>query len=166
MDGTDFRIQEPIPFDRKWYSHKFSGAGLRYEVGVCIQTGHIVWANGPYEAGAWSDRRISLDKIVYELDDEEMVLADGGYNDDYEFFETPTGHNDEDQRMKKVARARHETINGKLKTWGILKQCFRHNLNKHWMVFAAAIHITQLLIETEDDYIFQVDYNDVVDEEE
>ena len=44
-----------------------------------------------------------MDKIVYELDDEEMILADGGYNDDYEFFETPTGINDDDQRMKTVS---------------------------------------------------------------
>ena len=91
-----------------------------------------------------------------------MIVADGGYSDDYEFFDTPTGINDEEQRMKKVARARHETINGKFKTWAILKQSFRHDLNKHWKVFAAISNITQLLIETEEDYIFQVEYNDVV----
>jgi len=28
VDGTDFRIQEPIPFDAKWFSHKFNGPGL------------------------------------------------------------------------------------------------------------------------------------------
>ena len=34
LDGTDFRIQEPTPFDPKWFSHKFKGPGLRYEIGV------------------------------------------------------------------------------------------------------------------------------------
>ena len=55
VDGTDFRIQEPSPFDPKWYSHKFRGPGLRYEIGVCIKTGWIVWVNGPFPAGAWPD---------------------------------------------------------------------------------------------------------------
>jgi len=40
VDGTDCQIQEPLLFNAKWYSHKFKGPGLRYEVGVCISTGH------------------------------------------------------------------------------------------------------------------------------
>ena len=51
VDGTDFRILEPSPFSKKWYSHKFRGPGLRYEVAVGIQSGHIVWTNGPFPAG-------------------------------------------------------------------------------------------------------------------
>ena len=41
VDGTDCRIYEPEPFDTKWYSHKFNGPGLRYEIGVCIVSGNI-----------------------------------------------------------------------------------------------------------------------------
>jgi hypothetical protein len=48
LDGTDFRILEPGNFSSKWYSHKFNGPGIRYEIGLCIVTGHIVWANGGY----------------------------------------------------------------------------------------------------------------------
>ena len=43
VDGIDFRINEPKPFSKKWYSHKFHGPGLRYEIGVCIQTGDIYY---------------------------------------------------------------------------------------------------------------------------
>ena len=39
VDGTDFRIQEPGPFNLKWYSHKLKWPGLHYEIGVCIKTG-------------------------------------------------------------------------------------------------------------------------------
>ena len=42
VDVTDFWICEPMPFAKDFYSHKFAKAGLRYEVGVCIQTGLIV----------------------------------------------------------------------------------------------------------------------------
>jgi hypothetical protein len=36
-------------------------------------------------------------------------LADGGYSYGGVYAETPTGLMNEDQRMKKVARSRHET---------------------------------------------------------
>jgi hypothetical protein len=67
LDGTDFRIHEPQPFDRKWYSHKFKGPGVRYEVGVCIQTGHMCWVNGPYPCGEWTDLKIARSCIVEML---------------------------------------------------------------------------------------------------
>lgn len=41
VDGTDFRIEEPKPFSSGWYSHKFNGPGVRYEVGLAIQRGYI-----------------------------------------------------------------------------------------------------------------------------
>ena len=58
VDGTDFRVQETFPLDPRLFSHKFKGAGLRYEVGVCIQTGFIVWISGPFRDGQWPDLSI------------------------------------------------------------------------------------------------------------
>ena len=29
VDGTDFRIKEPQPFDSKWLSEKFNGPGVK-----------------------------------------------------------------------------------------------------------------------------------------
>lgn len=90
VDGTDFPIYEPTPYSRKWYSHKFKGPGLRYEIAMSIQSGDIVWCNGPYPAG-WSDLKIARDALVFQLEPGEMVCADGGYRDGGEFFQTPTG---------------------------------------------------------------------------
>ena len=42
VDRTDFCILEPTLFDPKYYSHKFKGPGLRYEVGFGIGNGLIV----------------------------------------------------------------------------------------------------------------------------
>ena len=46
IDSADFRIWEPRLFDcdcsKIWYSSKFQGAGVRYEVGICIRTGDII----------------------------------------------------------------------------------------------------------------------------
>jgi hypothetical protein len=45
LDGTDMPVQ--MIFFKKFMSHKFKGNGLKYEVGVCIATGCIVWIHGP-----------------------------------------------------------------------------------------------------------------------
>jgi hypothetical protein len=47
VDGTDFKAQEPYPFNRKWMSHKYKGAALKYEVAISIFSGDIVWIYGP-----------------------------------------------------------------------------------------------------------------------
>jgi hypothetical protein len=39
IDGTDCPIEEPQPFNQKYFSHKFHGAELKYEIGIYIQTG-------------------------------------------------------------------------------------------------------------------------------
>ena len=32
VDGTDCPIEEPRPFDKAWFSQKFKGPGVKYEV--------------------------------------------------------------------------------------------------------------------------------------
>ena len=98
VDGTDFMVYEPRPFDRKWYSEKFHGAGLRYEIGVCIQTGWICWVNGPFPCGSWPDIQISRDSLVYELLPDEFVLADRGYGGVYHLIPNNTGHNNQQEK--------------------------------------------------------------------
>ena len=58
INGVDFLINEPTPFSPVWYSHKFDGPALRYELGVCIQTGWICWLAGPFPAGDFPDQEI------------------------------------------------------------------------------------------------------------
>ena len=46
VDGVDFEITEPYPYERvwskRWFTPKFKGPGVRYEVAICILTGEIV----------------------------------------------------------------------------------------------------------------------------
>ena len=101
MDGTDFQINEPTPFDRKWYSHKFNGPGVRYEIGISIATGHIVWVNGPFCCGRWPDIKIAKKHLVKRLDRHERVIADSGYRNGGHFI-TPTGHNNLQEHVSVV----------------------------------------------------------------
>jgi hypothetical protein len=72
---------EPSEFSPKWYSHKFHGTGLRYEIGLCIRTGEIFWAHGGLPCGAWPDLRLARDAIIHVLDPGERIIADRGYRD-------------------------------------------------------------------------------------
>jgi hypothetical protein len=159
VDGTDFQIFEPTPFDPKWYSHKFKGPGVRYEIGICIQTGWIVWVNGPFPCGSWPDLRIARDWLIYELEAGEMYCADGGYLDGNQYSVTPNGLNNEDQRMRSLARARHETVNRRFKEFDILGRRFRHNVVKHGVAFMAVANITQLTI-MHGQPLFSVEYDE------
>ena len=109
-----------------------------------------MWANGPFPCGSWPDLRIARNDIVYLIDEEEKILADGGYSDGNQFFEVPhKGERSEDQRMKARARARHETVNRRFKMWNILKSIFRHDIGKHGKVMMAIVNITHMLMAIE-----------------
>ena len=144
IDGTDCPIQEPIPFSRIWFSKKFHGAGLRYEVGVCIQTGDICWINGPFMCGLWPDINIFRAKLKRMLAPGELVVADKGYRGD-KSVRIPSGSvSNTDRRAMQKALARHETINRRFKCFSVLCDRFRHELRLHGKCFGAVALAVQL----------------------
>ena len=153
-------INEPAPFNPHWYSVKFRGPGVRYEIGLNIQTGDIVWVNGPYPCGHFPDPQIAQlpGGLEDSLGPNEFYLCDGVYRF-RPMSVTPTGYNNPDDRMKSIARARHETVNSRFKRFGILRQRFRHDLLKHRCCAYAVINICQVEIE-EEAPLFQVQYYD------
>jgi hypothetical protein len=158
VDGTDFRINEPKPFDKKWFSHKFWAAGLRYEVAVCIQTGDIVWIHGPFPCGAWPDLKIFRSALKQALAPGEKVEADNGYPGKRGTVRTANDYVSQvDKKAKQRARARHETVNRRLKQFNCLKAVYRHDQDKHWMVFTAVAVCTQLSFDY-GEHPFQCEY--------
>ena len=150
VDGTDYRISEPVPFSSCWYSQKFHGAGLRYEVAVNISTGDIVHYNGPFAPKGNPDICIFRFKLRDMLSPGEQVLADKGYKGDTRVC-TPYDSKDDDHRKAMShARCRHETVNRRLKQWGILGNKFRHHRTKHCSVFEAVAVLTQLSFDCGD----------------
>lgn len=92
VDGTDFRICKPSPFSTRWFSHKFKGPGLRYEVAVSIVGGDIVHTNGPFPCGAWPDIKIFRSDLINKLAPGEMVEADNGYRGQPDKIRTPVNY--------------------------------------------------------------------------
>ena len=141
LDGTDFSINEPTPFDRKWWSHKFNKSALRYEVGICIRTGHIVWVNGE-----WSDLKLAREAYIMAVYPDEMTLADKGYMD-RDYFVNPSYP--ESAGIQKKIMARHETANARLKQFGVLKNVYRHRIEDHMLCFLTVANMVQVCIENE-----------------
>ena len=143
VDGTDFRIQEPSPFSPSWYSHKYKGPGVWYEVALSINGGDIVHINGPFPCGSYPDITIFRMGLINKLGPNEKVEADRGYRGEPDFIRVPADYqNSRQKRQKCRARARQETVNRRFKVFGALSQRFRHHicvgdLGLHKTVFGA-----------------------------
>ena len=152
VDCSDFEIAEPQPYvrkvNKKWYSYKFKGPGLRYEIAIVIMTGMIAWVNGPFPCGAINDTKIFMEGLCNELDDYERVEADEGYKSlDPEFCKTPYGYTSisdpERKELQNRVRARQETINKRLKQFGVLNRVYRHDIEDHMDI----VHAISVLIQ-------------------
>jgi hypothetical protein len=80
VDGTDFQIpQKGLPKKGNAFaSHKFAGkSALRYELGVSILGGDLVWIQGPYPARKYTDNKIFNKVLRHYLEPGERVEADG-----------------------------------------------------------------------------------------
>ena len=142
VDGTDFVMNEPEPFDPKWNSHKFKKAALKYEVTISIQTCDIVMVNGPFP-GSVNDLVIFRNGLKRFLSLLERVDADSGYKDVK--CSTPGDYNTIEEKLQKGrVLARHENINARFKGWRILKDVYRHSIEDHGDVFRAVAYVTQL----------------------
>ena len=151
VDGTDFKINTPSPASTKWFSFKIRHAGLRYEVGLNIQTGDIVWSNGPFPAGEWTDIRIFLSDLASKLKQGEKVEADLGYRGWEDKVEDPTiciPNTEEMVEMKAMVRARHEMVNARLKTFCALRNSWRHDRSHHGLAFRCIVMMVQLTFES------------------
>jgi hypothetical protein len=153
VDGFDAPINEPFPFNRKWYSQKLNGPGVKYEVAVCISTGHIVWFNGPFPAGE-GDSDIFSETLSALLCEDEGVEVDGGYRGNDRMKAPNVAKSSAERKQKSVVRGRHEVINSRLKIYNVFNISFRHTgkhgereeelLRKHGLCGNAIAIITQL----------------------
>tara|TARA_B110001450_G_scaffold248642_1_gene265077 strand:- start:273 stop:866 length:594 start_codon:yes stop_codon:yes gene_type:complete len=77
VDCLDCVVREPGTRMSQWdlgmYSEKHNGPGFKYEVGVCIKTGFMVWVNGPYKA-ATHDKPLFEDALEKRLLPWELVV--------------------------------------------------------------------------------------------
>lgn len=151
VNGTNFRTWEPkhptLPVSRAHCSHKYKHAALRYGIALSIFTGQCVWVSDAYPGGV-HDMQIFCDGLKKKIPDGKLVIADRGYRssqDDEKMMSTPNMKDDPlTSNFKSRARCRQESFNGRLKNFAILRDTYRHNLDKHRYVLEAIVVIVQV----------------------
>lgn len=86
---------------------------------------------------------LALVSFVPSLKDGERAMADKDYRDE-KFFISP---NDMNRTQHKLIMSRHEKLHNRIRYFQILKKPFRHDPEKHPMVFKSVVNLTELLIE-------------------
>ncbi len=54
---------------------------IKYKIAVCISDGKIVWINGPYSGKVYDKTMLKDGSFCDQLLNDELVLADKGYQD-------------------------------------------------------------------------------------
>ena len=155
VDGVQFLCKVCDGFTRRqMWAWKFKKPGVNCGIGICIRTGDIVWAEGSH-LGPYHDLTMYRECLKLYLEDDEMVSADRGYRGD-ETVSTPYTQSEEEQEISKIHRARHETVNCRMKMYGALNTAFRHGIVKHGRVFRTVATLVQLAIEIDGERLFDV----------
>ena len=156
IDGTDVQINEPGDRSSLWWSHKYNGPGVRYEVGVCIRTAHIVWFRGPFPCNV-SDKEIFDTFLAHKLIPGEAVEADSGYRGRSQIFLPGEAQTRKARKQKSQVRGRHENINARLKVFGVMQFWANPDTGKHGL-FARCVAIIVQLSFTLDEKLYDVPY--------
>ena len=153
VDGTDFRIQRQKGSYKHWYGYKFKKPGDRYEVGVSIKGGDIVWINAPFACGSKNDIQIFRHSLKNFLEEGERVEADDGYIGEapkYMLYQKAIRSikvTREREQLAQRIRNRQETVNKRFKQFNCLNGTFRHRVQCHSMCFRAIVVLTQICIQ-------------------
>ena len=134
---------------------------MRYEVGLCILSGRIVWIHGPFPPGEWNDITIFRHSLITFLQPGERVETDKGYRGENPAHTRIPDLNDTDEvaAMRSRVGLRHETINKRFKQFNCLKNVWKHDLRFHSASFRAVAVVTQLLLD-DGEVVFEVHYDD------
>jgi hypothetical protein len=152
VDGVHCKTQEVGGFNPQYFSHKFKSAGLAYEIVIDIYSQRILWINGPFPAGTHNDLKMFRDRLQEMIPPGHKLLGDKLYRVAKISDKVATRNEDDDdevKRLKRRALARHETVNGRLKNFAILRdfRVHKNKLSKHRDAFEACCVITQYNIE-------------------
>jgi hypothetical protein len=168
-DCSDFKVNEPFPWNKKWMSPKFRGPGMKYEVCLAIYSPNICWSNGP-NYGSASEGTIFRTGLGLELPDDEPVEVDAGVKGDPRLMKPLMGMTSLARKQKSVYRARQETIFNRMKQFNVLDTHFHHTcteevdyMHKHQICFDSVLVITQLKLMIGVDKLFDAGKIDEVE---
>jgi hypothetical protein len=148
--GSKTEPQHPVwSQDPEWYSHKFNGAGVNYELGISISESRLVWMNGPFKAGRNDVLIFKEEGLKAKLRRcGKRAIGDGGYSGHPREISTPNSHDSKAVfKFKSRALKRHEKFNGMTKNFDCLSGKFRHSVDRFKNCFEAVCVIAQYQLE-------------------
>ena len=158
VDGTHCTLFEPMhelyPMDRGYFSHKDHRAAYNYQIALSTTEQRIYAVHGPYPAGSNNDKIMFQKSGVQQIlvAQNKRAIADGGYEGvDGVAIPNRRYHSKQTNLYMRRIRARHETVNGRIKNFSILSNTFRYKKErqfKHKMVFEAVCVIVATQIAT------------------
>jgi hypothetical protein len=144
LDATECPIERPLDWltQRQYYSGKKKRHTIKYEVGVHLSTGRIIWLVGGIPGSVHDVKIAASNGIVDQILNGEWILADKGYTDSELPFLTPFKNPQTDEEVQwnsyiNQARAIVENTYGRIKSFGCVKSIWRHDLELHPIAFKA-----------------------------
>ncbi len=86
--------------------------------------------------------------LINHLEVGERLIADRGYDDWGLLFVTQNSHAHLSEQISLIL-ARHETVNGRLKKFNVLKLKYRHSIESHFACFYVIATVVQLNLQFE-----------------
>jgi hypothetical protein len=158
VDGTHCMVMErqtrSLSKDTKYYSHKFAGPGLSYEMALHLYECRIIHIRGPGKGGK-NDKTTFREELMGKIPAGSKGIADNGYIADDLRDSLAFSNNRLPRHIRKLyqrAKARHETLYSRMKSFRVLAQKFRckhysDRDTKHKTCFEAVAVIVQYQFE-------------------
>jgi hypothetical protein len=136
---------------------------VNYELGIAIWTNRLVWIAGPFHA---SEHDITIfrggikttplaerdqNALFFQIPEGKKAIGDSGYEGEaYEGGPMSISRELDDPATKSFkgrVKSRHESFNGRLKSFNVLDSAFRHGRDKHAAAFEAVCVAVQYDLE-------------------
>lgn len=157
VDGVDFKTHERkhqiYNIDKKAGSKKFGGAcAAKYEIACSIWESDVVHVAGPFIGGVHDLSMFREGGLKEKLAPGKKVVVDRGYRskdpEEIQCLAVPDLIDSKElHKFKSRARQRQESLNGRLKNYGILKHTYRHDYYSHKFVLEAVLVTVQYAME-------------------
>ena len=133
VDGTHCAVFERqttvMNRDEKYFSHKFSSAGVMHEVAIDVYHSRIVHIRGPFPAGR-HDKAVFMEELMGIIPAASKGIADNGYRSKEDMMEAYLAFPNSCaprvlRKFLQRSRSRHESLYSRMKNFEVLNQRFR-----------------------------------------
>jgi hypothetical protein len=130
---------------KKWYRHKHHGPGLTYLIGIAIKSQRLIWLDGPHPA---SKHDVTIFRRVGGLGEKvaegKRGIADSAFSGEpNKIAISHPGDHPDVKKMKGRLKVRHKTFNSRNKSFNVLANTFRHEIEFHGPVDEALCILVQ-----------------------